>query len=379
MDQVVTKYLWQLPSWPALRWNDGALLEPLSQAYQAQGHLFGELDALGFEEERRAVEVEAVVEEAVATSAIEGERLSRDAVRSSVARRLGLDTAGMPTPPRDVDGLVEMLLDATGRYDEPLTAERLKGWQAALFPTGYSGASRIHAGEWRGGPMQVVSGPVGRERIHYEAPLAERVPEEMGRLLSWWESESGSLVGMVRAGVAHLWFETIHPFEDGNGRVGRALADLALAQAERRRRRFYSASSQIHKERSDYYGAIEKAQKGDGDITPWLEWFLGCARRAIEHSEQEVEKALRKTRFWQRVAAHELNERQARAVTRLLEAGPGGFEGGLTNQKYRGMTKASKVTATRDLSDLLGRGILVQLGEGRATRYELNWQRIEKS
>lgn len=366
-------YLWQLPGWPNLRWNDGALLEPLSQAYHAQGRLFGELDSLGFEEERQAVEVEALVEEAVTTSAIEGERLSRDAVRSSVARRLGLDAAGLPTPPRDVDGLVEMLLDATGRYDQPLTAERLKGWQAALFPTGYSGLSRIRAGEWRDGPMQVLSGPVGRERVHFEAPPAERVPEEMGRLLSWWMSESSGLVGMVRAGVAHLWFETIHPFEDGNGRVGRALADMALAQAEKCRRRFYSLSSQIHEERDDYYGVIEKAQKGDGDITEWLTWFLGCVRRAVERSGQEVEKALRKTRFWQHLSVRELNGRQVKAVTRLLEAGPGGFEGGLTNQKYRGMTNASKVTATRDLSDLLGHGILVQSGEGRGTRYELNW------
>jgi Fic family protein len=276
-----------------------------------------------------------------------------------------------------VDGLVEMLLDATGRYDQPLTTERLKGWQAALFPTGYSGLSKTRAGEWRDGPVQVVSGPVGRERVHYEAPPAERVPEEMSRLLSWWESESSGLVGLARAGVAHLWFETIHPFEDGNGRVGRALADMALAQAEKRRR-FYSLSSQIHEERNDYYRVIEEAQKGDGDITEWLAWFLGCARRAVERSGQEVEKALRKTRFWQHLSARELNGRQVKAVTRLLEAGPGGFEGGLTNQKYRGMTNASKVTATRDLANLLGHGILVQSGEGRGTRYELNWALLGK-
>lgn len=368
-------YIWQLPTWPELRWNHEALLEPISQTYHAQGRLFGELDALGFEEERQTLEVEALVEEAVTTSAIEGERLPRDAVRSSVARRLGLETAGMRTPPRDVDGLVEMLLDATTHHDRPLTAERLKGWQAALFPTGYSGVTKIRAGEWRDGPIQVLSGPIGRERVHYEAPPAERVFREVERLLSWWESESGSLVGVVRAGVAHLWFETIHPFEDGNGRVGRALADMALAQAEKRRRRFYSLSSQISRERDDYYRVIEEAQKGDGDLTAWLVWFLGCVRRAVERSAQEVQKALQKTRFWQRAGAH-LNERQVKVVTRLLEAGPGGFEGGVTNRKYRGMTKASKVTATRDLSELLSRGILVQFGEGRGTRYELNWELI---
>ncbi|MBI5544285.1 MAG: Fic family protein [Deltaproteobacteria bacterium] len=367
-------FVWQLASWPILRWNDGALLEPLSRSSHAQGRLFGQLEALGFEQERQALEVEALVEEAVTTSAIEGERLSREAVRSSVARRLGLDSAGLPTPPRHVDGLVEMLLDATGRHDEPLTAERLKGWQAALFPTGYSGLSRIRAGEWRDGPMQVVSGPIGRERVHFEAPPAERVAEEIQRLLAWWESSAGNLNGMVRAGVAHLWFETIHPFEDGNGRVGRALADMALAQAEKRRRRFYSLSSQINEERSAYYQAIEEAQGGGGDITPWLTWFLACVRRAIERSGREVEAALKRARFWQRPSAYGLNERQAKAMARLLEAGPGGFQGGLTNQKYRGMTKASKVTATRDLTDLLGRGLLVQRGEGRSTRYELNWE-----
>lgn len=365
--------LWQLPTWPDLRWNDQALLEPLGEARYRQGRLIGQLHALGFEEDP-AVEAEALVEEAVTTSAIEGELLPHDAVRSSVARRLGLKHAGMPRPPRHVDGVVEMLLDATARHHEPLTAGRLKGWQAALFPTGYSGISKIVVGDWRvSGPMQVVSGPFERQRVHYEAPPAERVSEEMERFLEWWSTESRGLAGMVRAGVAHLRFETIHPFEDGNGRVGRALVDLALAQAEGQSRRFYSLSSQILEERDAYYRVIERTQKGGGDVTDWLTWFLGCVARAIQRSELAVQSAVTRARFWQHDAAHALNQRQAKVVDRLLQAGQGGFEGGLTNRKYRGTTKASKVTATRDLADLVTRRILVQIGRGRATRYELNW------
>jgi Fic family protein len=375
----VAKYLWQLSDWPSLRWNADALLEPLAGASQAQGRLYGELAALGLEGDRREAEAQALVEEAVTTSGIEGERLSRDEVRSSVARRLGLDAAGLPNPSRHVDGLVAMLLDATSRFDEPLTAERLKSWQAALFPTGYSGLAKIRVGEWRDGPMSVLSGPVGRERVHYEAPPAERLDEEVRLFLHWWESSSRGMVGLVRAGLAHLWFETIHPFDDGNGRVGRALAKMAVAQADGRRRRFYSLSSQIHRERDDYYRVLEGAQKGDGDITQWLAWFLGCVGRAVEAASGEVEKTLERRRFWQSPAVRDLNARQAKAVLRLLDAGPGGFEGGLTNQKYRGMTKASKVTATRDLADLLTRGVLLQTGEGRGTRYELNWTLLEGS
>jgi len=323
------------------------------------------------------VEVETLVEEAVTTSAIEGEQLPRDAVRSSVARRLGLDYAGLPTPQRNVDGVVEMLLDATARYSQPLTAERIKGWQAALFPTGYSGIYSIVVGDWRNDlePMQVVSGPIGNEHVHYEAPPASRVPAEMDRFLAWWSSESTSLAGMVRAAVAHLRFETIHPFDDGNGRVGRALVEMALAQAEERPRRFYSLSSQIHAEQAGYYDAIEAAQTGDGDITGWMAWFLGCVARAIRRSDQIVKTAVEKARFWRR-APQGLNERQTKVINRLLDGGPGGFEGGLTNRTYCGMTKASKPTATRDLADLLARNILIRAGRGRGVRYDLNWDRV---
>ena len=369
-----TKYIWQLRSWPDLRWNDQALLGPLGDVRYAQGKLYGALAAIGFEDSRQELEVESLVEEAVTTSAIEGEQLPRKAVRSSVARRLGLSTAGLPTPSRSVDGVVDVLVDATTNYGKQLTMKRLKGWQAALFPGGYSGINKIRVGQWRTGPMQVVSGPQGKEQIHFEAPPAEAVSEEVKSFLQWWKQSLGKLHGVIRAGVAHLCFETIHPFEDGNGRVGRALADMALAQAEKQPRRFYSLSAQILEERDEYYLNLEKVQKGDGEITAWLIWFLGCLERSLGRSQLQVQKALVRTRFWQHLAGQELNSRQAKALDRLLEAGKGGFEGGLSNAKYRRMTKAAKVTATRDLADLVQRGIMFRKGEGRATRYDLNWK-----
>jgi Fic family protein len=368
-------YLWQLPAWPDLQWDNDALLEPLGEARYLQGRLAGQLQTLGVEL-GQTLEVDTVVDEAVTTSAIEGEKLPRDAVRSSVTRQLGLDHAGLPTPSRNVDGVVEMLLDATLNHAQPLTVERLKGWQAALFPTGYSGIHKIVVGDWRGGPepMQVVSGRPGKERVHFVAPPASRVPAEMDQFLHWWSGESNDLAGMIRAAVGHLWFETVHPFEDGNGRVGRALVDMALAQAEGRSRRLYSLSSQILAEGHGYYQAIEAAQSSGGDITKWVTWFLDCVARAIGRSEATVQTAVAKGHFWQRAAGHELNARQTKLINRLLDAGPGGFVGGLTNKKYCGMTKASKATATRDLTDLLNRGILVRVGQKRGTRYNLNWE-----
>ncbi|MBI5444296.1 MAG: Fic family protein [Deltaproteobacteria bacterium] len=372
----MTEYLWQSLAWPQFRWDAAAVLTAVAETRLAQGRLLGRLEALGFQEEAR-VEAEAVVQEALKTSEIEGERLSRDSVRSSVARRLGLDAAGLPPPERNVDGLVEMLLDATNRSDAPLTAERLKGWHAALFPTGYSGLTKITVADWRPGPIQVVSGRPGRERVHYEAPPAVRVPEEMGCFLSWWVSERGSLEGLLRAGVAHLWFETIHPFDDGNGRLGRAVAEMALAQAEGSRRRCYSLSAQISAEREAYDRALEEAQFGGCEITDWLFWFVGCVKRAVERSAGEARLAVRRALFWQRQPVSTLSARQVKVVNRLLEAGPGGFEGGLTNRTYRGMTKASAATALRDLQDLADRGILVRkAGGGRSTSYDLPWDEI---
>jgi Fic family protein len=297
-------------------------------------------------------------------------------VRSSVARRLGLPTAGMPQAPRHVDGLVEMLLDATRGYAAPLTAQRLWGWQAALFPTGYSGLNKIIVGGWRQSaePMQVVSGPIGRERVHYEAPPAGRIETEMDRFLVWWAAPPAGMDGLIRAGLAHLWFVTIHPFDDGNGRVARAVTDMARAQDEGSGARLYSMSRQIQDEREHYYAVLEQAQKGGGDITQWLCWFLGCFEKALARSEDQVNKALARARFWQEHAGAMLNPRQVKVVNRLLEAGPGGFEGGLTTRKYKGMTKTSRETAKRDIAGLVSKGILSRNpGGGRSASYSLVW------
>ena len=322
-------------------------------------------------------EAELLVEEAFTTASVEGERLERRSIRSSVARRLGLPSAGLPTTDRQVDGLVEMLVDATVRHAAPLTPERLQGWQAALFSTGFSGLHRVRVGGWRQGaePMQIVSGPIGRERVHYEAPPALRLDEEMTQLLAWWhDSQTADLDGLLRAGLAHFRFVSIHPFEDGNGRVARALADMALAQDEGSGRRLYSLSAQTVADRDDYYGTLGRVQKGDGDVTPWLVWFLRCFERSVRRSEIELEAALRKARFWRKHAETHLNARQRKVINRLLDAGPGGFEGGLTNRKYVGMTRISRETAKRDVADLVRKQMLRRNpGGGRSVSYDLVW------
>ncbi len=368
-------YIWQQPTWPKLRWNDGALMLSLGNVRKAQGRLLAGVKQFGLE-----AQADILVEEAFTTSAIEGETLDRQSVRSSVARRLGLATTGLPPAHRHVDGLVEMLLDATRNHAEPLTVKRLKGWQAALFPAGYSGLIKITAGDFRksGEPMQVVSGPIGRETVHYEAPPSDRVPAELDTFFDWWDASRGKLDGLVRAAAAHFWFVTIHPFEDGNGRVARAIADLALAQDENTGCRLYSMSAQINAERKVYYAELEKAQRGDGDITGWIAWFLNCLGRAVARSEAQVGLAMKKARFWQLLAGTPLNDRQRKAVNRLLDAGSGGFEGGLTNQKYRGMTSTTPETAKRDMAQLVALGILVRNpGGGRSSNYRFDWSRTE--
>ena len=368
-------YVWQHLKWPSLCWNDAALMLALGNVRKAQGRLLGGVKQFGLE-----AQADVLVEEAFTTSAIEGEKLDRQSVRSSVARRLGLATTGLPPSDRHVDGLVAMLLDATRKHAVPLTAGRIKGWQAALFPTGYSGLARVTAGEFRKStePMQVVSGPVGREKVHYEAPPSERIPVELETFFGWWESSSGKLDGLVRAAVAHFWFVTIHPFEDGNGRVARAIADMALAQDENTGCRLYSMSAQINAERNVYYAELEKAQRGDGDITSWISWFLNCLARAVARSEALVDIAMKKARYWQALAGTPMNERQRKVVNRLLDAGPGGFKGGLTNKKYRGMTSTTPETAKRDIAQLVELGILVRNpGGGRSSSYSLEWSRAE--
>jgi Fic family protein len=296
-------------------------------------------------------------------------------VRSSVARRLGLQEAGLPPASRSVDGLVQVLLDATQNHKKPLSAGRLKGWHAALFPTGYSDLRKIRAGNWRGSePMRVVSGPVGRERVHFEAPPGEVVPAMMAGYLRWWRTEAG-LDGMLRAGLAHFYFVTIHPFEDGNGRLARALTDMALAQDEQLAMRYYSLSSQIMTERKGYYAVLERTSKNlNMDVTDWLVWFLGCFERAIRNSEKTIGNVTAKVDFWQQHAQTGLNERQKKVINRILDAGPSGFAGALTTRKYAGMTHASRATAFREISDLVAKRVLRQLpGKGRNVSYELIW------
>jgi len=367
----MVNYIWELPSWPEFRWDNAALLRPLGITRQIQGKLLAKSEYFGL-----GIRAEVLTQEAFTTAAIEGEMLDRDSVRSSVARRLGLPTAGLPPAERHIDGLVEMLINATRNLDEPLTASRLKGWQAALFPTGYSGLRKIVVGDWRRDkePMQVISGPIGKERVHYEAPPADTVASEVERFLAWFRTSQNVTDGLVRAAVAHLWFVTIHPFQDGNGRIARAIADMALAQDENIDFRLYSLSAQIRTEQDDYYDILERTQKGNGDITEWIVWFLDCLSRAIQRSESEIRKVMDKARLWEKLAHLGLNERQRKVVNQLCDAGPGGFEGGMTNRKYRGITKTTRETAKRDIGDLVAKGILIKRpGGGRSTSYDLDW------
>jgi len=368
-------YIWQRPGWTSFRWDAQSILTQLSDCRLAQGKLLGKVVELGLGQDSQ-IHAEILAEETIKTSAIEGEKLEVDSVRSSVARKLGLPSAGLPVN-RNVDGVVAVVLDASEKHDEPLTNERLWSWQAGLFLTGYSGLHKIRVGAWRGdAPMQVVSGPVGREEVHFMAPPVEMLEKEMASFLNWWESSRGSMEGLIRAAVAHFRFVTIHPFEDGNGRIARALTDMALAQDDGQRQRYYSLSSQIMEERDSYYDVLELCQKGDGDITPWLLWFLGCFSRAISRSESILSVVVLKANFWRQHAQSSLNERQCKVVNRLLDAGPGGFEGGLTTRKYASMTKVSKPTAFREISRLLELGIIHQNeGGGRSVSYDLVWHR----
>lgn len=361
-------YIHELTDWPNLRWSNEQLAQPLAAVRHRQGRLIGHMEALGFPLREEAV-LYALTEDVLKSSEIEGEVLDREQVRSSIARRLGMDIGGLVEADRNVEGVVEMMLDATQNYAQPLTAERLFGWHAALFPTGRSGMSRITVGAWRtgeGGPMQVVSGPIGRERVHYEAPAAERLGTDMSRFLDWFETAAPDPV--LKAGVAHLWFVTIHPFDDGNGRIVRAIADLALARAEKTSQRFYSMSAQIRIERKTYYDMLESTQKGELDVTPWLLWFIACLDRAFDRAEAILANVMRKARFWEAMTGQALNERQSKVINRLLD----GFEGKLTNAKWAAITKASSDTALRDINDLVQRGILLKdPAGGRSTSYSL--------
>jgi Fic family protein len=346
----------------------------LAAARLAQGKVLGVTRLLDAKLSLEAVAA-ILAENGAATSAIEGERLDPDAVRSSVARHLGLPSAGLPDPPRAVDGLVEVLLDATRHFDSPLTAQRLFGWQAALFPTGYSGLHPIRTGALRGGaPMQVVSGPVGRERVHFTAPPREGLEEELDCFLAWFNAPPAGLDGLVRAGLAHLWLVTLHPFEDGNGRLARAVTDLALSQDERQPLRFFSLSAQILRERDSYYAILERTQRGGLDVTGWLAWLLGQVAASAAAAEKTVEDTLAKARFWLRHQGTDLNGRQRKVLNRLLDAGRGGFQGGINTRKYMGLAKTSRSTAYRELSGLVEKGCLAPTAKGgRSSGYEIVW------
>jgi len=359
-------YIWQILDWPNWRYDLAALAQPLAEVSRAQGLLLGRLADVGMALRDQA-SLSALTEDVVKTSEIEGEHLNVESVRSSIARRFGVDIGALAPADRHVEGVVELVLDATVNCQSPVTRERLFGWHAALFPTGYTGIAKINVGAWRDdatGPMQVVSGPIGRQRVHFEAPPAEQLETETAAFLKWANGSTGE-PPLIKAGLAHLWFVTLHPFDDGNGRIARAVGDLFLARADGSPQRFYSLSAQIQRERKDYYHQLERTQKGTLDVTDWLEWFLGCLLRAVQGTLSAV---LSKANFWRQWADTPMNERQIKLLNKLLD----GFDGKLTTSKWATIAKCSQDTALRDISELLERKVLRRSdASGRSTRYEL--------
>lgn len=363
------EYIHRQPGWPKFHWKLDVLSAQLAGVRHRQGRLIGRMEGIGFHGRNEAI-LRTLAQDVLKSSEIEGEILNADQVRSSIARRLGLDIAGLAPADRRVEGVVEMMLDATQKYAEPLTAERICAWHAALFPTGRSGMHKITVGAWRTdekGPMQVVSGVIGRERVHYVAPTAKRLDTEMRTFLKW-VNRTGDVDPVLRAGQAHLWFVTLHPFDDGNGRIARAIADWALARSEERPDRFYSMSAQIQKEREAYYAVLEKAQKSTIDITDWMAWFLGCLDRALAGAESELVAVFQKDKFWKTHAQTPFNDRQRLLLNKMLD----GLEGKMTSSKWAKMSKCSQDTAGRDIVDLMERGILNKdRAGGRSTSYSL--------
>ena len=362
-------YIWQDDDWPDWRYDITALMDLLSKVSRAQGMLLGRLADVGLKLRDQA-SLAALTEDVLRTSEIEGEVLNVHSVRSSIARRLGVDIGAVAPVDRHVEGIVDMVLDATSHAVLPLTPERLCGWHAALFPTGYSGMTRIATGQWRtdaDGPMQVVSGHGGRRKVHFQAPPADSLPTEIERFLAWANAETGEPT-LIKAGLAHLWFVTLHPFDDGNGRIARAVGDLFLTRADGSAQRFYSLSAQIQQDRKDYYEILEWTQKGTLDVTGWLTWFLTTLGQAIASAQTTLDSVLQKARFWQRWAEVPMNERQIKLLNRLLD----GFDGKLTSSKWASIAKCSPDTALRDITQLLELGVLRKAaGGGRSTGYEL--------
>jgi Fic family protein len=390
-------YIHELQDWPRFTWSRERLAEPVAAVRHQQGRLMGHMEAIGFNLRQEAV-LQTLTADVLKSSEIEGEKLDAEQVRSSIARRLGMDIGALKPADRNVEGIVEMMLDATRHYDQPLTAERLFSWHSSLFPTGYSGMHKIRAGAWRDdstGPMEVVSGPIGKEHVHFQAPAAPRLASEMKAFLDWFNAKP-DIDPVLKAGLAHLWFVTVHPFDDGNGRIARAIADMALARSESSPQRFYSMSAQIRQERGAYYDTLEETQKWTLDITRWMGWFLGCLGRAIDGAQTTLSAVLAKARFWEAIAGVAINQRQRLVLNRLLDgfeplAGRQGASGAatcfkgevtrsecvtgerkLTTSKYAELAKCSHDTALRDILPLVERGILVRNPEGgRSTSYAL--------
>ena len=367
MTSLAKTYIWQQTDWPTWSYDATTLSILLANAHQAQGRLLGKMQSLGFGVQQQT-SLQVLTDDVLKTSEIEGEFLRPELVRSSVAKRLGIDIGGLSDSDRTVDGIVDIVMDATSKHAQDLSLDRLLSWHAALFPLGYSGIHKISAGQLRDdrlGPMQVISGAVGREKVHFEAPPASCLRSEITQFLNWFNA-SQSLDPYLKAGIAHLWFVTIHPFDDGNGRIGRAIADMALSRADQSRDRFYSLSSQIMKERQGYYLHLERSQKGSLDATEWLAWFLQCLINAIDSANSNLYSTLAKTQFWQHWQGVPFNERQIKLLNRLLD----GFEGNLTNKKWSLIAKCSADTALRDITDLLDRGVLSRgSSSGRSTHY----------
>jgi len=366
---AMKNYIHEATGWPDMKYDESAIHGTLIKFYQAHGRLHGKLDALGFDVQNNLI-LNAVSDEVVTSSEIEGETLNRSSVRSSVAKRLGIETAGVTDAQADhyTEGVVEMALDATQQFSKTVTGERLFGWHAALFPTGRSGIRSIKVGSYRENEMSIVSGAIGREKVHFTGPASELVPGEMKKFLEWLEESKGS-DPYIKAGIAHFWFETIHPFDDGNGRVGRAIADLMLARAENNSKRFYSLSSQFLKERKAYYNELETAQRYNGKLEWWIDWFIGCLTRAVETSEEKLEKAKQKAVIFELLRKTVLNKRQISMLDRLTEE----FEGKLTTAKWAKLCKCSHDTALRDIDDLINKGILQRSTKGgRSTSYDVS-------
>lgn len=367
---VINMWIYKNQDWPNFTWDAQKLSSKLAELRHKQGRLLGRMEGLGFELKREA-SLNTLTNDVVKSSAIEGENLNPEEVRSSIARRLGMNFVGLIPASRDVEGIVELMLDATQKFSKPLTSKRLFDWHAALFPTGRSGMHSITVGNWRddsNGPMQVVSGPIGHEKIHFEAPSADKLKKEMSAFLRWFENKS-DVDPVLRAGIAHLWFVTLHPFEDGNGRIGRAIADMALARADNMSDRFYSLSSQFAFERKEYYNQLERQQHSTPEITGWLEWFLDCLGRAISNAEESLGKVLFKAKLWDKVNQHPVNDRQRHIINRMLEDN---FAGHMNTSKYAKLAKCSTDTALRDIQDLISREVFIRNpGGGRSTSYRL--------